>query len=285
MPKFFSYLFFFISFFTFSQNDSDFGLVSYTFDINLYSYTEGYPYKARLYFNENSSLFIYNSINIEKTTGFSKTVGDRTGKVSGSIFIRNFDRYGNRFYLNFNTNELTSRELLADEFEVTVTEKNIDFDWKVTKESKKIGSYTCYKATTKNFGGRNYEVWFTYEIPIPTGPWKFHGLPGLILEVHDDRNLINITFNSIENPTKNKVNYFVPNSKEMHNLQSYLDENFKLYSAYVNNQRALNATGQLNRKITPLPYVNLEYTKEQQKLLNDYYQIEYKTFEAEKVKN
>ena len=128
-------------------------------------------------------------------------------------------------------------------------------------------------------------AWYTPQIPVNQGPGEYWGLPGLILEVHDDQNLINITFNSIENPTKNKVNYFIPNTEEKYNLDSYLDENFKLYSAYVNNQRALNATGQLNRKVTPLPYVNLEYTKEQQKLLNEYYQIEYRTFEASKAKN
>lgn len=53
--------------------------------------------------------------------------------------------------------------------------------WKIQDgENLKIGEYTCTKAVL-TFRGRNYEAYFTQEIPIPAGPWKFKGLPGLIL--------------------------------------------------------------------------------------------------------
>ncbi len=57
------------------------------------------------------------------------------------------------------------------------------FEWKPSKETKTILGYTCHKATC-NFRGRNYEAWFTREIPFKAAPWKFHGLPGAILEVY-----------------------------------------------------------------------------------------------------
>lgn len=60
------------------------------------------------------------------------------------------------------------------------------FKWKITKEKKKILNYICIKAITQ-FRGRNYEAWFTEEIPIQNGPWKFCGLPGLIIRVYDDK--------------------------------------------------------------------------------------------------
>jgi GLPGLI family protein len=53
------------------------------------------------------------------------------------------------------------------------------------KESKLIGKYSCKKATTQ-LGGRTFEAWYTEEIPIAEGPYKFANLPGLILELYDN---------------------------------------------------------------------------------------------------
>lgn len=58
------------------------------------------------------------------------------------------------------------------------------FNWKLTNEKKKIMDHLCQKATCK-FRGRTYIAWFTTEIPLNNGPWKFNGLPGLIMEVYD----------------------------------------------------------------------------------------------------
>lgn len=54
------------------------------------------------------------------------------------------------------------------------------------KETKKLGQYTLQKATTQ-FGGRNWIAWFTKEIPISEGPYKFRGLPGMIFHIYDDK--------------------------------------------------------------------------------------------------
>ena len=59
--------------------------------------------------------------------------------------------------------------------------------WVLYGESRTINGYECHKATT-SYMGRDYTAWFTLDIPIPEGPWKFYGLPGLIMEVGDSRN-------------------------------------------------------------------------------------------------
>lgn len=61
------------------------------------------------------------------------------------------------------------------------------FEWEILPETKTIQGYESQKATTK-FRGREYTAWFTPEIPISDGPYKFHGLPGLILQVADSKN-------------------------------------------------------------------------------------------------
>ncbi len=54
------------------------------------------------------------------------------------------------------------------------------------EETDSILGYDCRKATVE-FAGRNYTAWFTAEIPLPFGPYKFGGLPGLIIKLEDDK--------------------------------------------------------------------------------------------------
>ena len=99
------------------------------------------------------------------------------------------------------------------------------YNWTLVNESKKIGNYTCFKATTTKKvseimdfreirrkarqrreqeagdqanaesspetaeASKEIEVvaWYTPEIPISNGPGSYWGLPGLILEVQEGR--------------------------------------------------------------------------------------------------
>ena len=57
-------------------------------------------------------------------------------------------------------------------------------EWKLTNETQTIIDYKCQKATCR-FRGRDFIAWFAPSIPVKRGPWKFGGLPGLILKVQD----------------------------------------------------------------------------------------------------
>ncbi len=58
-------------------------------------------------------------------------------------------------------------------------------DWKIESIiTENIAGYKCTKATVK-VGGKVFVAWFTYDIPLSDGPYKFRGLPGLILKVND----------------------------------------------------------------------------------------------------
>jgi GLPGLI family protein len=69
-------------------------------------------------------------------------------------------------------------------YKFSYNESVIKQDWKITNEIKEIAGYKCQKATC-TFRGRDYIAWFTSEIQINEVPWKFHGLPGLIIKVYD----------------------------------------------------------------------------------------------------
>ena len=57
-------------------------------------------------------------------------------------------------------------------------------NWKILNEKRKIKSFDVQKAESE-FGGRKWIAWFTNDIPIQDGPYKFYGLPGMILEITD----------------------------------------------------------------------------------------------------
>ena len=58
--------------------------------------------------------------------------------------------------------------------------------WEVTNVVEKQNGYSAQKAVTE-FGGRVWTAWFTKEIPLSDGPYKFSGLPGLIVKLEDDK--------------------------------------------------------------------------------------------------
>ncbi|MDQ0592201.1 GLPGLI family protein [Chryseobacterium ginsenosidimutans] len=63
--------------------------------------------------------------------------------------------------------------------------ETIKFDWKISNEKEKIGAYNAQKATVE-FGGKKWTAWFSSDLPFQDGPYKFSGLPGLIVKIEDE---------------------------------------------------------------------------------------------------
>lgn len=84
-------------------------------------------------------------------------------------------------FKDFINNEMYSPErLFTNDFDVK--DKLSVFQWEILSDTATILTFKCRKAKT-SFRGRLYEVFYTEEIPVPDGPAKFNGLPGLILHV------------------------------------------------------------------------------------------------------
>ncbi len=92
------------------------------------------------------------------------------------------------------------------------------FDWKLENEEKNIKGYKCKKAKT-TFAGRDYIAWYAPDIPISDGPYKFNGLPGLILEIYDTNHHYNFTLESLEKVNEQytlKYNEYIKVSKKQY---------------------------------------------------------------------
>lgn len=134
---------------------------------------------------------------------------------SGGINVEVAFSGGNRskYYKNLKAKKyLEETDIFDKEF---LIEDDLEvFNWIMVDEQKMIGNYKCYKAQIvipvseedkKEFeefkkkqeeGKTNFfipsepkdriiEAWYTLDIPIPNGPRKYWGLPGLILELHE----------------------------------------------------------------------------------------------------
>ncbi|PWN07075.1 GLPGLI family protein [Rhodohalobacter mucosus] len=98
------------------------------------------------------------------------------------------------------------------------------FNWSLTDESKIIMDYKAYKAETA-FRGRSYTAWYTPEININAGPWKFNGLPGLILEVTDSEGGVQFLLSSLEIPYETEGELLPPSEDMVLTFEEYIDLN------------------------------------------------------------
>ena len=71
-------------------------------------------------------------------------------------------------------------------------------DWTLQGDTASFLGHQCQKAMC-HWRGRDYIAWFAPDIPIRRGPWKFGGLPGLIMKVHDVDSLYVFEAVAIEN--------------------------------------------------------------------------------------
>lgn len=85
------------------------------------------------------------------------------------------------------------RQILLSPFNYYVYETEDPIKWNIQSETNKLGSFTIQKATAE-FGGRKWTAWFTRDIPFSEGPYKFRGLPGLIVLLEDTNKHFVYTF-------------------------------------------------------------------------------------------
>ena len=94
-------------------------------------------------------------------------------------------RFRYRIYKNYPKGKITTTDHLPGNH-FRYEEPMNQLSWEITNHKKTILGYEAQKATTY-YGGRTWVAWFTTEIEFSEGPYKFHGLPGLILEISDTR--------------------------------------------------------------------------------------------------
>lgn len=158
--------------------------VDYDFYLNLGLESH---YNSKLFLSPTETLFLWGKPN---ATGKEEEGNDFT------IDLRVMDSIGSYNYTTRSVDSMYSRVPQLDHKSFIVKELIPPISWTIGDQAKKIGPYNCQKAVG-TFRGREYTVWFTYDIPISSGPWKLQGLPGLIISASDGLGQIKFLFKSI----------------------------------------------------------------------------------------
>jgi len=127
----------------------------------------------------------FSSLNLLKTDSLSAQ-RKKNFKNTGRLMSPPQTEFEYKLFKNLNIGKLYFFERVAkDRFKYT--EELPLQEWEIHSETKEISGYNVQKATT-SFAGRDYIAWFSAEIPISDGPYKFSGLPGLIIEIAGTQN-------------------------------------------------------------------------------------------------
>ena len=155
---------------------------------------DGSKYYSYTVFNSDSLM----KVDLEKQLA-------ATGSINVKADLRKGDvRYSvTKTYPDYKIN--LHRRLGMDAYNISDDRK---INWKISSEKEKIGEWNAQKAEA-DFAGRHWTAWFSTEIPIQDGPYKFRDLPGLIVKIEDKTGSHKMELKGIKNITGNvDINVF-----------------------------------------------------------------------------
>lgn len=125
---------------------------------------------------------------------------------------------------------LVSEDILIDNYQY---KQPNELKWTISEDDRIINGFKCFMANT-SFYGRDYTAWYTKEVPISDGPYKFWGLPGLIVHIYDSYKEFDfklVSFNKSENAPGLKL------LKQTRTIEVTFEE-FKELKSKANSNRA-----------------------------------------------
>ena len=145
---------------------------------------------------------------------------------SGALSTLHSWLFKTQLYKDYNKNIIIVRDNISSNsynYEDSLTSQV----WIIEEDTMTIAGYVCQKAIC-DWRGRSYEAWFTAEIPVSEGPWKFYGLPGLILSLYDTKR--HYEFELIE----------FKNTDQKINLESFTSRPFRLSGKKIERKEFLS---------------------------------------------
>lgn len=165
--------------------------------------SKGADSNAYLVFNKEQSYYVTAKDSLEKAAKINSITAYSKNDERKREYTGKRSPQGDQVVFNIKASTLWSNIYM--DRQIYIKEDAPKLNWKLSNESKLIGTFLCKKATAF-FRGRNYTAWYTNKIAIPFGPWKLNGLPGLILEAYDTDKKVYWYFKNAEYPSTTKEN-------------------------------------------------------------------------------
>ena len=184
-------------------------------------------------FNDNASIYnskLVFSDSISIFTIYDTKIKERENDVVNTgknISIKSFKpKSQNRTLLQSDNDSLIYYNINLGERFYSVKEPKIKLNWVLKKATKTLLNYKCNSASLK-FKDKEYTAYYTTKIPINEGPWKYRGLPGLILEIKSLDNKIDFKVSSIKQEKHFNRNDFLFKKNEMVSIETFKTLSFE----------------------------------------------------------
>ena len=182
-----------------AQTDTAQVLVHYKFTHVRDTTNRDHPYTENmaLYIGKSSSAYrSYDNV-LEQAEAKKQMEIALANSPDGNVNIRRNRRGSASEYYEFpNVRKLVRKEpLIMDTY--LIDDVLPAMDWKISGDTMTFGGLHCQKATT-HFKGRDYTAWFCPDMPLHVGPWKFNGLPGVIVQAYDAKKDVQFMFDGVE---------------------------------------------------------------------------------------
>lgn len=148
-----------------------------------------------LFIGKDQSLYI--SKNKYKRDSIKNSFIEQSNNM-GMLDLAKFPKtaFSYKILKDFSHRDIIFYDDISAKLSVNYTERP-NLIWKISDEKDQISDINCGVAYT-SFAGRKYKAWYAIDIPLSEGPYKFNGLPGLIIKIVDTKGYYNFELVSIK---------------------------------------------------------------------------------------
>lgn len=184
----------------FISNEVSEGVITYTTKINMHKRipAEQEDMKKMIpEFNTSQHMLVFNGLSsLYKAVPVDENPFEAQGGPGGGRMVMRMVNQNETYFDRDEDMVIMVREFMGKKYLTKNDSKRLP--WKLGSDTKEIQGYLCKNAFFTDENEREISAWYTEELRIPIGPDRYHGLPGLILEVNINKDEMIISVDKLD---------------------------------------------------------------------------------------